>query len=610
MMSNGDFSFSLDLPGTGTPLRRRYIARPFEGHPVGDEALILAFGDESGVRAPLFYARMLGQLGEFRSLEEHAELVVQAFGLPAEQAAAVRQGLQGLVERGLLEDEQQVYQRLGKQEDSSGDSSEPIRTLCIRTCDRPQDLAQLLASLCRWASGSGLERVLVLDDGQGTESGTSAAAVIAQAGLPANLEVVHIGRAARARLTRRMATAAGVDPDRLGWLIEGDPDDPAPSYGANLNLALLLNAGERFAMIDDDARLDPYALEPPRTSLSLRVAHAFRIRFPDPHQAETVQFQALSLNPLAAHAALLGLPVAAIAERCGLQDGHLLQGLSPQMIHDFSMRPRVRLTTNGTLGDSGTGDMLWQYSLSAEELQPWLSGPEDYRRLAFSRRVARSTSETQIASSVTLMTTTLTGIDNRELLLPAAARGRGEDLMFGAAVRYLYPGTPCAALPWMLPHRIDSARRWSPEDLDHRRGTDLVPYLAARIEEFGETRLPAEPVARSAVLAGWIEGLGRMSDRDLVIDLRRHLLERRAATAAELSQTLAALNPPDWLGRDFQRLIDRHRSLGPDDTAALRPLAARVRAFATAYGAALDSWVRTWQWAARGGASAVLAERT
>lgn len=609
-MSTGDFSFSLNVPGSSPTPQKRYIARPFEAHPTGEEVLILASGEETGVRAPLFYAQMLARLGEFRILDGHAEDVVRTFGLPAEQKTAVRQGLQGLVQRGLLEDEEQVFRRLGKAEDSESPVTGPIATLCIRTCNRPRDLGKLLASLRHRAAASGLERVLILDDSTGAGAGTPVSEVIAAAGLPESLEIVHIDRGTRARLVRTMAAEARVDPARLEWLIEGDPDDPAASYGANLNLALLLTAGERFAMIDDDARLDPYALEPPRAGLRLRVTHEFEVRFPDPPEAETGQFQALDLDPLAAHGALLGQPVSVIARRYGLQDGRLLRGLSPQMIHDFSMRPRVRLTTNGTLGDSGTGGMLWQYTLPAEQLRPWLSGPEDYERLAFSRRVARSTRETEIASSVSLMTTTLTGVDNRELLLPVPARGRGEDLVFGAAIRFLYPGTPCAALPWMLPHRMDSPRRWNREDFEQRRGTGLAAYLSARIEAFGDARLPTEPIARSDVLSGWLRGLGRMREPELVVDLRRDLLERRAAMAEKIHGTLVNLNPPDWLRAEFESILDRHRRIGPEDTASLERLAPKVGRFAGMYGAALGSWASVWTWAAAGGARAVLGPRS
>ena len=598
----GDFSFSLSIPA-GTQRKAaapRYIARPFEARPIGQETLILAAGSEATVRAPLFYAQMLSHCGRFRTLDDHADSIIKDFSLPEGQRAIVRQGLAGLVERDLLQDEQTVFKGLGSGQ-SAGDPPS-LRTLCIRTCDRPGDLEQLLTSLDRHLDQTSLERVLVLDDSREPGDISATAEVIARTQANRAVDLIHIDRTARARLVDRMAAAAGVEHGQLRWLIEGDDDDPAPSYGANLNLALLLTAGERFVMIDDDATLDPHVLSPPEDSLSLREAHDFALHFPDPTRLETEQYDSLNINPIRAHARVLGAPVDALARAHGLQDGHLLANLSPQMIHDFTARPRVRLTTNGTLGDSGTGSMLWLYTLPPDQLSPWLEGEAAYRRLAFSRRVARSTLETQIASSVSLMTTTLTGVDNQELLLPVPAKGRGEDLIFGIGVRFLYPGTPCCAFPWMLPHRLESRRHWQNEDLTRRQGAGLTGYIGTVIENLAEAIMPTKPLARTALLAEWMQRLADMDDAELIEDLRRHLLQKRTDMAAKVGTTLDDLRQrqaPQWLQQEFSGIIERHLVIRADDTENLERLCPKVRHFAHRYGQALPTWIQVWQWAAR-----------
>ncbi|MFP4207074.1 MAG: glycosyltransferase family 2 protein [Wenzhouxiangella sp.] len=602
-MSSGDFSFSFSLPAKPpAPISAaRYIARPFEAKPVGDETLILAAGAEYSVRAPLFYARMLAHCGRFATLDQHAEAVVDDFGLPAEQRVAVRQGLAGLVERKLLQDEQAVFAGLGAHETAADARTGPLRSLCVRTCNRPEDLQSLLRSLDRQIDGSGLDRVLILDDASDPAAVAATASIVAEARVNRAVQLIHIDRAMRARLIGRISTEAEVDPEALHWLIEGDVEDPAPGYGTNLNLALLLTAGERFLMIDDDATLDPFQLATPGTGLSLRVAHDFEVRFPDPDRPEHEQYPSAAINPLAAHERVLGAPVAALARDHGLQDGHLLAGLSPQMIHDFSARPRVRLTTNGTLGDAGTGSMLWQYTLPAEALADWCESEDAYRRLAFSRRVARSTLETQIASSVSLMTTTLTGVDNRELLLPVSARGRGEDLIFGIGIRFLYPGTPCCALPWMLPHRLRSPRRWQAEDLHKRQGTGLTGFIGSAIEDLAAARLPQAPFARAAVLGAWLQGLAAMEPSELTEQLRRHLLEKRTDMASGVRETLAGLarqQAPDWLQQELAGIIERHCRIEPDDSQRLAEQVPAIRQFANRYGQALPAWVQAWRWAA------------
>ncbi len=601
-MSGDDFSFSFNVQAAPQkPARQapRYIARPFEAHSVGDQTLILASGADHSVPAPIFYGQMLAHCDRLKSLDDHADSVIRSFGLPREQRAAVREGLAGLVERNLLQDEPTVLEGLSNTQGAKEDQPPRLRTLCIRTCNRPEDLTRLLNSLKAHVPESSLDRILILDDASEPAAVERTAEVIAAAEVGQMTRLVHIDRARRSEIVRRTASQSGAEPSRLTWLLEGDPDDPEASYGANLNLALLLTAGERFLMIDDDASLEPFALQPPRKGLSLRVENDFKVHFPNDQVPEARQYEKLGLNPINEHARVLGEPIAALAQHYGLQDGHLLEELSPQMIYEFSARPRIRLSTNGTLGDSGAGSMLWQYTLPAEQLAAWQENEDCYRREAFGRRVARSTLETQIGSSVTLMTTTLTGVDNRELLLPVPAKGRGEDLIFGIGIRFLYPGTPCCALPWMLPHRRESHRRWSNDDLERRTGTGLTDFVASKIEDLTDTLLPDCPSDRSGVLASWLTHLAKMDQAKLVNELRRHMLRRRADMADGVKKTLSDLNASaPWLQKDLQGIIERHSQLQPDDTLKLKSLVKPIQSFCSNYGQALPDWIKAWQWAA------------
>lgn len=139
-MNNDGFSFSVSL-GQSTPAANapRYIARPYEAHPMGEQALLLAAGDQEAHRVPLFYAQALSRCDHFKTLAEHTEQLLQDFGIPVAQKPAVLQGLQGLADRGLLQSEQRVLEQLGEKEVESGDDQ--VETLCIRSCGRPTELS-------------------------------------------------------------------------------------------------------------------------------------------------------------------------------------------------------------------------------------------------------------------------------------------------------------------------------------------------------------------------------------------------------------------------------------------------------------------------------------
>jgi hypothetical protein len=549
--------------------------------------------------APGFYAQMLAHCSRFRTLEDHADAIMGNFGLPSEQRATVQQGLRVLADRQLLQDEAGALARLSAARARDEQADAPLRTLCIRTCRRPADLERLLSSLNRYVDDASLERVLILDDASDPAAVAQTARVVAAASVTRSLRLVHIDRSARERIISRIAEQADTDVDGLHWLIEGDRDDPSASYGANLNLALLLTAGERFLMIDDDALLDPYALEPPKRSLSLRVMHDVKLRFPDQQHPETEQYERLDLNPIREHAKVLGRDIGDLASAHGLQGGHLLDDLTPQMIHEFGVRPRIRVSTNGTLGDSGIGNMLWLFTQPAAHLADWQNSEERYRAEAFGRRVARSTIEDQIASSASLMTTTLTGVDNRELLLPVPAKGSGEDLLFGVGIRFLHPGTPCYALPWMLPHRLHAPRAWNQTDLEKRVSAGLVDFIATRIEDLADTALPSRPAKRAAVLGDHLRHQADMDDASLREALQRHhLLRRRAGMADSVARTRQTLGRPSpWLAEAMDGIIDRHSQLDASDKDRLDALIPTIRSFSIRYGSALPAWIDAWQWA-------------
>jgi len=60
-----------------------------------------------------------------------------------------------------------------------------------------------------------------------------------------------------------------------------------------------------------------------------------------------------------------------------------------------------------------------------------------------------------------LMTTTLSGIDNSDALLPTLPCGPGEDTFFGELVRFVYPATTLCEMPWMLHHQPERPRSWT-----------------------------------------------------------------------------------------------------------------------------------------------------
>lgn len=103
----------------------------------------------------------LDQSREFRSLDEHAARIMATIPGLATQREGVTRVLDGLVARGLLVSDRAFLARVA----SGGDPQPaPLRAVFIRACDRPEQLAQLLATLAEYERRHRASRPYVLID--------------------------------------------------------------------------------------------------------------------------------------------------------------------------------------------------------------------------------------------------------------------------------------------------------------------------------------------------------------------------------------------------------------------------------------------------------------
>jgi len=597
-MNSNDFSFTVSASSgassAGKGDSKRYLAPPYNARLVDQQTVsLLVSGDPRPHQLPLPLVQILSQCGRFRSLDEHTAEAARALQAPRSQSGEIRHALDQLAEQGLLLSEADVLARLDRRRSKA--EPEAIRTLFVRTCGRADTLRRLLDSLAARPLPEGLSHCLVLDDSRDAQQRAATRQVVSEYAtrLDIRLELIDIDR--RRSLVAALATKAGADRDHLLWTIEGDDHDPAPTYGASLNLALLLGAGSRIAIMDDDASLDAFALPGVEASPAFRRHQSARIHFPEPDWTlPDDYYEALALHPLTCHDELLGATGGDLATRNPNEQGRLLDDLDPQLLHELSGATRVRLTSSGTLGDPGTGSIHWLLAEDPVHLQPLCESEARYRELVSQRRLARCAGRPQATTAFSLMTTTLTGIDNRDLLLPTQARGANEDLLFGALVGYLHPGTLQIGLPHMLLHQHPEPRRWTTQDVERPRRIERGRFLARQIEVLTQNGRSHDPDRRADLLAAALGDLA--SCEDLEWRLKRELMETRADLIEQIGSTRQSLKPPPWFDRDFERAMHAQRSMTASDDEQLAELARALPAFLECYTASLPHWRRAWEY--------------
>jgi hypothetical protein len=608
-MAQDPYNFDFSLPGASTPQavdRTRYIAPPFDARRWSDnEASLLVSHRSDPVRLSIAAARMLGACDRFRTLDEHTRHAMAQLRAGPGQNGEFAGELKQLAERGLLLSESALLARL-RDVNADGPAAGRIETLFVRTCHRPESVRRLLTSLADLSDPGHLQRCIVLDDGRDDAGCKRTAAAVAEFRDRLPLALFHVSRGQRRAVLECLAADSNAGVEDLLWFIEGDENDDQPSYGASLNFALLLGAGDTIAIMDDDACLEAYRLPDTDTRARFASAPSSRLVFPDPDSTLTAGLQALGSSPLAEHERHLGASGGDFA-RHGAEDPRaLFERLDPQMLFELSAPTRIRITTNGTLGDPGTSGIQWLFTEPGRNLAALCGNEQDYRRLVGQRRVARSPDSVQATSVFGLMTTTLTGIDNRDLLLPTQARGGNEDLLFGAMARWLHPGCLHVALPHMLIHRRPEPRRWRPEDVDRPRSTNRGRFLADQLTRLGADQPAGDPSSRIDMLRGWLKGLASCSRGELQWRLQQDMLELRGETIERLRTRLQELNPPPWLADDFRRALAAHGREDAADRLRVQALAQDLPGFAARYAAGLTSWCRAWRRASAESVEAML----
>lgn len=595
-----EFSMSLDATPQTAPSGKgeRFMAPPFRGHPIhADAVLIQPQGQYPPQQLNAQLVQILSLCDGLRSMEGHLRHIAQTLDLSSKHATAIQEALDYLKDHNLLIPESSLV--LGLSQASEHGAPPPSLKHCfIRTSDRADNLQQLLSSIQHRLCDSPDLTIWVLDDSKDASSVSTNTKTIDAFKMQWQGSVHHVDIAARRALIEKIARRSGADHGRLHWLIEGDDQDPEATYGASLNTALLLAAGQRFCMVDDDATLAPFGLEDGHASIHIQADRDQKTTFIDPNQPEDSQFPKLPTDPVDLHAHWLGRPLAKVVKDKAAHHPELLTRIDAQTLHELSGDPVIRLTTNGTLGDPGTNSMTWLFALPARDLNSICHQDPEWRNRLFNRRFGRSSLSTQLTTDFHLMTTTLTGVDNRVLLLPTAAKGRNEDLLFGVLIRFLYPDSICAQLPIMLPHRPDDKRNWDDEDLSvhtalHRRH-GVMRMLCDWISTLDMSK--GHHASRLAYLQACFEHLAQLSRPALKAQLLNQLAELQASQLKAINETLADLDPPAWLKPMFTQVAEQLSGVDEQADAHLDDLAGQLQTFAHKYAQALDDWVKAWRW--------------
>jgi hypothetical protein len=549
----------------------------------------------------------LDQCREFRSLDEHVTRIQTTLSGLQTQRENVQRVLQSLIERGLLVSDRSFLGRLAA---APAAPAPALRAVFIRACNRPHELERLLRSLSDYERRfRASRRYVLLDDSTEISAANRHRDLLREFARATGCELTYLGAPEQTRLVQRLAKAASGAARILPSLLLRPDDSSTFGGGRAWNLALLLAAGSRLVLLDDD------------NCLPLRRPDGQRVGInPDPSGTAFTRFyrnvenafgagEEIADDPFELHLDVLGKPFGALAKDARYEiERTALRGLGLGRLDHLRAGAGVIATLQGAYGSSRSESSAWMYQLTGESRAEFWSSREDYLRNIEGGSLWYGYRQARVATAGTFTPFTL---DARAMLPCTNPQGRGEDALFAQVVRLCHPDSLVVELPVAIGHlQENSRRRFERTHLapPPRFNYFVADFVQRQLNEF----LAEDSCQRLGLLAENLRDIAGASAERRVRLLREYLAYVRADTIERLQHQFEnASNAPVYWQADIRSIIEANgRALTsrqpprlggwPDDldeTGCAQMLRDEVTRLADAY----EIWPAVWQHASEQG---------
>lgn len=540
---------------------------------------------------------------EFRTLDEHAATIRQRVPGLADKGDAVQRVLQSLIGKGLLVEDRAFGERLTAAQPVS---LPDLRAVFIRACDRPAQLGALLDSLAADEARHGLRRrYVVLDDSRDDGLARRNAELIARFNSAAGGRAVHVDSTRWRKWVAGVERAVPAQASGVRHALLRDTGSGAGFGGGRAcNVAALLGAGARYALLDEDFQLPLKRAPGWRPGFELFGGSEMPVHFYPDVATALADGEELTVDPFAEQLQWCGQALGAVLgsrPEFGAPR-HALAGLAPSRIGALRADARVIATCNGHRGSSGTARSDWLFLLDRASREVFWRDRDSYLRNLEATAVWSGPSMPRVIEQGHFTPFLL---DGTRLLPPTAPSGRSEDLLFGMLCRVADPSSVVLHTPYAIGHVQERARRRSAHLFEVETPSVnhfIHDFLGSRLHEI---RAEA-PARRLATVAGWLDDLAAssVSTRIDLLDeylrfARADLIQRLQVVYAEVPNApvywqadvreLMSVNGKALTGSAPPRLADWPDPL--DAAGCAQRLAHECRAFATLW----RDWPALWE---------------
>ncbi|MEL0192285.1 MAG: hypothetical protein VW865_08375 [Halieaceae bacterium] len=542
----------------------------------------------------------------FRTLRGHAEHLVATLPQLGGQVEPVVPVLQQIRDAGLFRSADELLGQFARAEDEV--TPAPVEVFII-TCDRPEAVERLLASM---ASGSGTgipECFTVIDDSRDVERAARNRALVEAHNGSGNFEVRYFGLDERESYIAGLIASVPEHEASIRFLLDRSQWGSLPTYGLARTLALLLGVGKRVVIFDDDVLCEAVRNPLPTDKVQFGSITGRQAVFYPSADAMAEQKRVLRDSPIALMTRQLGstLPQALSSLIHGGVTQDSLSGANGAFVRSLTPQSRIIQTQCSTWGDPGTGDGHWIVELDTESIDRLL----DVEGGVSQTVEARATWLGYTAPTFTKhgVMSQVSGYDATQLLPPFLPAFRGEDNLFACMVTALHPESLVLNHEWAVPHHpIDQrAKRGLKTPIPAEGGVGLLTrWIGEQINPFEKL----SPERRLTRLAESLASLAAQSHQDFLHQGQLGLAQWHAAQLQAYQHQLNradSLNSQNWLrylergAQEMRQVIPANPSLGAvlaypvDDVAGVME---QVQEGIASFARALEAWPSIWHAAA------------
>lgn len=317
-------------------------------------------------------------------------------------------------------------------------NNEKITTICISTCNRPEQLRSSLSGLINHLEKYNRSpRILIVDDSEDIQSAQQSREIISSYFPKYKGEIEFMDRNDRKNMASKIAEEKNIPEETMNFALCGDKVSPTTA-GSSQNTFLLKTRGEKILMIDDDVvyrffspikkeELPFFSIENPNEYWFLK----------DKETPPTSLFKTVEVDLLSAHENMLGKKASEI-----------LGEDTPDYIKDLEIID----TYMGAYGDSPMESHIPLLLLPQVQKKLKNISLEEYKIIKETRRIIQTPLSPTVYQG-TMCISMVMGVDNRGPIPPFLPNGRGQDLVFGTTRYTAFPSKLSAYIPLLIEHK-------------------------------------------------------------------------------------------------------------------------------------------------------------